>query len=54
MLHYFIIIIIIIIVGVVVVGVVVVVKNISWHFSSRTSGEPHDSGFKFLIVALSL
>jgi hypothetical protein len=26
----------------------------SWHFSSWTNGEPHHSGFKFLIVALSL
>jgi hypothetical protein len=25
----------------------------SWYFSSWTSGEPHHSGFKFLIVALS-
>jgi hypothetical protein len=26
----------------------------SWYFSSWTSGEPHHSGFKFLIVVLSL
>jgi hypothetical protein len=26
----------------------------SWYFSSWTSGEPHHSGFNFLIVALSL
>jgi hypothetical protein len=26
----------------------------SWYFSSWTNGEPHHSGFKFLIVALPL